>query len=106
MSEQPTENNKTPIELRREEVNQYKKNIDLYTAIAENLPSEWPDHLIHFKSRTDRHEAISEIEDLDEVALVSDLWAHDQAVAAIRAETVEMRKAMSILRALELQQPQ
>ena len=104
MSEQPVEPTKTPLELRQEEVAAYQKNIDLYTAIAANLPSEWPDHLIHYKSRTDRHEAIAEIEDLDEVLLVSDLWAHDQAVAAIRAETVEMRKAMSILAALEAQQ--
>lgn len=104
MSEQPVEPTKTPLELRQEEVATYQKNIDLYTSIAAGLPSEWPDHLIHFKSRPDRHEAIAEIEDLDEVLLVSDLWAHDQAVASIRSETVEMRKAMAILAALETQQ--
>lgn len=104
MSEQPLEPIKTPLEIRQEEVATYQKNIDMYNTIAASLPSEWPDHLIHYKSRTDRHEAIAEIEDLDEVILVSDLWAHDQAVAAIRAETVEMRKAMAILSALEAQQ--
>ena len=103
MSEQPVEPTKTPLELRREEVADYQKNIDLYTSVASVLPSEWPEHLIHFKTRSDRHEAIAEIEDLDEVMLVSDLWAYDQAVAAIRAETVEMRKAMSFLAALEAQ---
>lgn len=73
--------------------------------MASALPSEWPDHLVQYKGRTDRHEAIAEIEDLDDVALVSDLWAHDQAVAAVRAETVEMRKAQAILTALQAQQP-
>lgn len=104
MSEQPVEPIKTPIELRQEEVAAYQRNIDLYSSMAANLPSEWPEHLIHFKSRTDRHQAISEIEDLDDVILVSDLWAHDQAVAAIRSETVEMRKVLAILAALEAQQ--
>ena len=105
MSEQPVETPaKTPIELRQDEVASYQSNIDLYTAMAAALPSEWPDHLIQYKGRTDRHEAIAEIEDLEDVALVSDLWAHDQAVAAIRAETVEMRKAQAILTALIAQQ--
>ena len=104
MSEQPVEPNKTPVELRQEEVAQYQANIDLYTAVVAGLPSEWPDHLIQYKGRTDKHEAIAEIEDLDDVVLVSDLWAHDQAVASIRAETVEMRKAQSILNALIAQQ--
>jgi hypothetical protein len=104
MSEQPVEPTKTPVELRQEEVAQYQANIDLYTAIASTLPSEWPDHLIQYKGRTDKHEAIAEIEDLEDVVLVSDLWAHDQAVASIRAETVEMRKAQSILNALIAQQ--
>ena len=104
MSEQPIEPTKTPVELRQEEVAQYQKNIDLYTAIASALPSEWPDHLIQYKGRSDRHEAIAEIDDLEDVVLVSDLWAHDQAVASIRAETVEMRKAQSILNALIAQQ--
>lgn len=102
MSEQPVE--KTPIELRQEEVAVYQANIDLYTSMASALPSEWPDHLVQFKGRTDRHEAIAEIEDLDDVTLVSDLWARDQATAAIRAETVEMRKAQAILTALQAQQ--
>lgn len=104
MSEQIVEPTKTPVELRQLEVEAYQENINLYTSVASALSSEWPEHLIHYKTRSDRHEAIAEIEDLDEVVLVSDLWAHDQAVAAIRSETVEMRKAMSILAALEAQQ--
>jgi hypothetical protein len=104
MSEQPVEPTKTPVELRQEEVDQYQANINLYTAVVAGLPSEWPDHLVQYKGRTDKHAAIAEIDDLEDVVLVSDLWAHDQAVAAIRAETVEMRKAQSILNALIAQQ--
>jgi hypothetical protein len=95
------ENEKTPIELRKEEIAQYQANIDLYKSIASNLPSEWPAKLAHLKNSSNQHSDIATIEDLDEVTLVSDLWAHDEALASIRAETVEMRKAMAILEALK-----
>ena len=93
----------TPLEARRAEVAQYAANIALYQAIASNLPSEWPAHLAHLKGSTDQHAAIAQIADLDDVALVGDLWAHDAAQAAIRAETIEMRKAAAILAVLEAQ---
>lgn len=91
------------IEMRRQEIAQYQRNIDLYTVMAASLPSEWPAHLAHLKGRKDQHDAIATVENLDDVALVSDLWAHDAAVAALRAETVEMRKSMAILSVLESQ---
>lgn len=69
------------------------------------MPSEWPAHLEEFKNRTDRHAAVAEIEDLDDVALVADLWAHDDAKAAIRANIVERAKAQAILTAMQAQQP-
>lgn len=94
-------NEKTPLQYREEEVAQYQKNIDLYTSIANNTPSEWPAHLLQFKGSRNKHADIAAIEDLDDVLLVSDLWAHDDAVAAIRTETVEMRKAQAILDALK-----
>jgi len=94
----------TPLELRRTEVTQYQSNIDMYTAIANSLPSEWPEHLVHLKGSTNQHADIATINDLADVELVSDLWAHDAAVAAIRAETVEKRKAEAILAFLESQQ--
>lgn len=89
------------IQQRIAEVAQYQQNINLYSAIASALPSEWPDHLRHLKGASNKHAAIADLEDLDDVALVSDLWAHDEAVAAIRTETVEMRKAQAILNALQ-----
>lgn len=93
----------TALEARRNEVAQYEANIALYQAIAANLPSVWPANLAHLKNAADKHAAIADIADLDDVALVGDLWAYDQAQAAIRAETVEMRKAAAILAVLESQ---
>lgn len=93
----------TPLESRRAEVAQYQENINMYKAIAATLPSEWPEHLLQFKNSKDQHAMIAGLENLDDVELVSDLWAYDAAQAAIRSETVEMRKAMAILAVLEAQ---
>jgi hypothetical protein len=93
----------TPLEARRLEVAQYEQNIAMYTAIANSLPSEWPEHLAHLKGSANQHADIATLEDLDDVQLVGDLWAHDQAKAAIRAETIEKRKAEAILAFLEAQ---
>jgi hypothetical protein len=93
----------TPLEARREEVAQYEANIAMYTIIAAGLPSEWPEEYAHLKGSPNQHSAIAAIEDLDAVTLIGDLWAHDEAQAAIRAETIEMRKAQAILTAMESQ---
>jgi len=89
-----------PIKTRQDEIAQYEQNITVYTSIANNLPSEWPKHLEQFKGATNKHEVIATIENLADVELVSDLWAHDEAKAAIRTETLEKRKAEAILAAL------
>ena len=98
-----TEVTPTPIEIRRAEVAQYQANIDMYKEIAATLPSDWPDGLVQHKNAADKHAVIATIENLTDVELVSDLWAHDQAQAAIRSETVEKRKAEAILAVLEAQ---
>ena len=94
----------TPLEARRAEVAQYAQNIAMYQAIAASLPSEWPGHLLHLKGSTNQHADIAKLDSLEDVELVGDLWAHDAAQAAIRAETVEKRKAEAILAFLEAQQ--
>lgn len=91
----------SPLEARRAEVAQYAANIAMYQAIAANLPSEWPKHLEHLRDVNDQHAAIAGVSELEDVALVGDLWAHDAAQAAMRAETIEMRKAAAILTVLE-----
>ena len=105
MSEQMPESF-DPIVARQDELAQYDAAIATFKVVQESLPSEWPAHLEQFKSRTDRHAAIAEIEDLDDVALVSDLWAHDDAKAAIRSNMVERAKAQAILAAMQAQQGQ
>lgn len=92
-----------PITIRAAEVAQYEANIAMYTAIAAALPSVWPEHLAYLKGSKTQHESIIAVDDLDEVALIGDLWAHDAAQAAIRAETVELAKAKAILAFLEAQ---
>jgi len=94
---------KTPVQLRQDEVAQYEANIQLYKTIAENLPSEWPDNLAQYKGAKNKHEVIAEVESLEDVQLISDLWAFEDAQAAIRAETVELRKSLAILTALQAQ---
>ena len=90
----------TPLEARQSEIAQYQANIATYTAIASATPSEWPEHLLRHKGAKNKHEVISSVESLDDVALLSDLWTHDDAQAAIRTETFEKRKAEAILATL------
>jgi len=88
------------LQARMDEVNQYEANIAMYKAIAASLPSVWPEHLAHLKGSKNHHQAISEIQSLDDVELVGKLWAHDAAESAIRTEMIEKAKAQAILSAL------
>lgn len=91
------------VELRQQEVAQYDANIVMYQTMLQGLPSEWPERLLQYKNVTERHKVIGEIENLDDVELVSDLWTHDDCVKAIRTETLEKRKSQAILSALQAQ---
>lgn len=94
----------TPLEVRRLEVAQYQTNIDTFNAILATLPSELPAHLVAYRARKDKHDAAAEIENLDDVALLSDVWFYDELKGRVRSETVEMRKAQAILAVLEANQ--
>lgn len=89
------------ITARQEEVAAYQLNITNYTALVGTLPNELPAHLEPYRTRSDKHAAIAEIEDLDDVALLSDVWFRAECNARIRSEMVEMRKAQAILSVLE-----
>jgi hypothetical protein len=93
----------TALQARQQEVAQYEANIAMYKTIILTLPNEWPDHLLQYRVVENKHKASAEITDLDDVTLVSQLWYADECAAAIRAETVEMTKAKSILAVLEAQ---
>jgi hypothetical protein len=90
-----------PIAARREEVAQYDANIAMYTAIFAGLPHEWPPHLEQYRGAKNQQETIDQLEDLDDVVLLSRLWYADECHKAIRTETLERTKAAAILAALE-----
>lgn len=89
------------IALREAEVAQYDANVALYTAILADLPTEWPARLEQFRGRKDHQQAVSEVEDLDDVELLSQLLYMEQVKASIRAEKLERTKAAAILAALK-----
>lgn len=93
----------TPLEARRAEVAQYDANIVMYQTILATLPTEWPARLEQYRGAKDEHEVAGQIDDLDDVVLLSQLLYADQCRKAIRAETLERTKAASILAVLEAQ---
>jgi hypothetical protein len=97
-----TDNVLTPLQARQAEVDQYEKNIEMYKLMLSNLPTDWPARLLEYRNITNKHEAIGKIQDLDDVELLSDLWAADDCFKAIRTEIVEKRKAEAILKALQI----
>lgn len=93
----------TPLEIRQAEVDQYTANIAMYQTMLDSLPSEYPAHLAQYKGTKEKHAVIATIEDLDDVDLLSKLWAADDCKAAIRSEMVERAKAQAILDVLKAQ---
>ena len=89
------------LDSRKVEVAQYQANIDMYTEICTHLPSEWPERLLQYKDASDKHATAAQVEDLDDVLLLGDLWAYEASRSAIRAETIEMRKAQAVLNVLQ-----
>ena len=101
MSDTPIEI--TPLEARRAEVAQYDSNIAMYQQILSTLPTEWPSHLEQYKGAKNEHEVAAQVEDLDDVVLLSQLLYADRCKASIRAEMLERTKAAAILAVLEAQ---
>lgn len=91
----------TPLESRRAEVAGYDANIAMYQQILATLPTEWPERLAQYRGAKNEHEAAAQVEDLDDVVLLSQLLYADRCKAAIRAEMLERTKAASILAVLE-----
>jgi hypothetical protein len=102
MTTEPT-NTLTPLQLREAEVAQYTANIEMYKTMLDSLPTEYPENLLQYKGTTDKHTVIATVEDLDDVELLSKLWAADDCKAAIRAEMVERSKSQAILDVLRTQ---
>jgi len=92
----------TAIEMRRQEVAMYESNIEMFKTMMASLPSEWPARLLQFKGSKNPHDDI-DLVDVDDIELVTNLWAHDAAAHQIRTEMVELAKSRAILAALEAQ---
>lgn len=93
----------THLEMRRAEVAQYDANIAMYQSILGTLPTEWPDRLVQYKGAQNEHEAAAQVDDLNDVVLLSQLLYADRCRASIRSEMLERTKAASILAVLEAQ---
>ncbi len=93
----------SPLEARRAEVAQYDANIAMYQSILQTLPTEWPDRLLKYRGAKNEHEVAAEIENLDDVVLLSKLLYADTCRASIRSEILERTKANSILVVMESQ---
>jgi hypothetical protein len=91
----------TPLQARQAEVAAYEANIVMYKTILAGLPTEWPERLLAHRNATDKHKAASEVDDLDDVSLLSQLWYADDCYKAIRSETVEKTKAEAILNTMK-----
>ena len=93
----------TPTQIRQLEITQYQQNIAMYESIIVGLPSEYPPHLDKYRgiAKEAQHQVIDEIEDMDDIILLSDLWMRDSCVTSIKTETLEMRKALAIFNAME-----
>ena len=91
----------TPLEARRAEVAQYDANIAMYQQILATLPTEWPEHLAQYRGTKNEHEVAAQVEDLDDVVLLSQLLYADRCKASIRAEMLERTKAAAILAVME-----
>jgi hypothetical protein len=95
----------TILDARRAEVAQYDANIAMYQAVLSSLPT-WdsaPDHLLQYRGAKNEHEIAGQIDDLNDVVLLSQLLYADTCRASIRSEIVERTKAASILAVLEAQ---
>lgn len=93
------------LEARRMEVAQYDANIAMYKEILKTLPNEWPDHLVQYRGANNEHEIAGQLDDLDDVTLLSQLFYADTCHKAIRSEMVERTKAAAILQVMENQNP-
>jgi hypothetical protein len=95
-----TEENKTPKQIREEEVAAYQANIARYQSILATLPTEWPERLLAHRDAANQHDEIAKVQDLDDVELLAKLWYADTCRKFIRTETLEMTKAKAILSTL------
>ena len=93
-----TEVQLTPKQVRQAEVDSYKANIDVYTALLATLDGNWDEDLKHLKS-LEPHEAARQCP-MDRLARLAVLQQFDQVTNLLKTETVEHAKATAIFNIL------
>ena len=87
------------IEQRETEVEGYQTNIDNYSLMIAELPSEWPDDLVEFKGKEIKDIA-SLIADEECLMQVADLIFAEKLRYSLCTERLEQRKSKLILKVL------
>lgn len=95
----------TNVVHREREVHQYQINIDNYTAMLSDLPSDsWPEAIAQYKNAPS--DAIPFDVSLEVVQLVADYQYRDRINQLLRSENIEQNKSKRVLNALKAQIPQ
>jgi len=85
----------TPKQVRQIEVDAYKANIAIYTALLETLDGNWDADLVHLKG-LEAQEAARQCP-MNRLARLAVLQQFDQVTNLLKTETVECAKAQAIL---------
>ena len=94
-----TEAQLTPKQVRQMEVDSYKANIAVYTALLATLDGNWDADLVHLKS-IEGQESARQCP-MDRLARVAVLQQFEQVSHLLKTETVECAKAEAILNIME-----
>jgi chaperonin cofactor prefoldin len=88
------------VEQREAEVAAYQVNIDNYSLMIEELPSEWPEDLIEFRGK-EINEIAALIDDEECLMQVGDLIFAEKLRFSLRTEKLEQRKSKLVLKVLK-----
>jgi hypothetical protein len=94
-TENATEVQLTPKQIRQMEVDAYNANIAIYTTLLGTLDGNWDADLIHLKD-LDAQEAARQCP-MNRLARLAVLQQHDQVTKLLKTEIVEGAKAKAIL---------
>lgn len=89
----------TPKQYRQMEVDAYKANIAIYTALLATLDGNWDEDLIHLKN-VEGQEGARQCP-MDRLARFAVLQQFEQVSNLLKTETVECAKAEAILNIME-----
>ena len=94
-----TEPQLTHKQVRQMEVDSYKANIAVYTALLATLDGNWDADLVHLKN-VEGQEAARQCP-MDKLARLAVLQQYDQVTNLLKTEIVECAKAQAILNIMQ-----